>query len=98
MLKKTSIIIVTYNHINYIGNCLNSLLDERLEIIVVDNKSNDGTPEYIENNFPKVKLKKNKVNSGYGAGNNLGVKNSSRDYLVILNQIPKLKNILLKIF
>ncbi|MGI6483842.1 MAG: glycosyltransferase family 2 protein [Methanobacterium sp.] len=96
MLKKTSIIIVTYNHINYIGNCLNSLLDERLEIIVVDNKSNDGTPEYIENNFPKVKLIRNKVNSGYGAGNNLGVKNSSRDYLVILNPDTKIEKYTIK--
>lgn len=90
-LKDTSVIIVTHNHVNFMENCLNSLLNDKLEIIVVDNKSTDGTPEYIENNFPQVKLIRNRVNSGYGAGNNLGAKNSSRDYLVILNPDTKIE-------
>jgi len=90
-LKETSVVIVAYNHIDYIEKCLKSLFYVELEIIVVDNNSNDGTPEFIEKNFPNVKLIRNSVNLGYGAGNNLGVNNSSRNYIVILNPDTKLE-------
>lgn len=89
--KDTSVIIVTYNHINYIKNCLESLLDNHLEIIVVDNKSSDGTPEFIEKNFPHVKVIRNSFNRGYGAGNNLGVTKSNRNYIVIINPDTKVE-------
>lgn len=82
-----SIIIVTHNHRKYIDSCLNSVLtqDYPHEIIVVDNFSTDNTPEYVEKNFPNVKLIRNKKNVGYGAGNNIGAKYARGDYLVFLN-------------
>lgn len=86
-LQDTSIIIVTYNHIKHIENCLNSLNNnnKRLEIIVVDNNSTDGTPEFIELNFPSIKIIKSHDNKGYGAGVNLGMKSTQRKYIVVLN-------------
>jgi glycosyltransferase involved in cell wall biosynthesis len=54
-----SVIIVTYNHVNYIEKCLNSFSSYKgLEIIVVDNNSIDGTPNFIEANFSSVNLSK----------------------------------------
>lgn len=81
---RTSVIIVTHNHREYLNKCLNSI-PSNLEIIVVDNVSTDGTPHIIEEKYPHIKLIKSNKNLGYGRGVNLGVKNSSGDYLVVLN-------------
>ena len=91
-IENTSVIIVTFNHRKYIENCLNSLLlYKSLEIIVVDNKSTDGTPEYIEENFPQVKLIKSSKNAGFGAGINEGISQAKKEYVMILNPDVKVK-------
>jgi GT2 family glycosyltransferase len=81
-----SIIIVTYNHKNYLANCLSSisLQDFPHEIILVDNGSSDGTIQYVKNNFDYVKIVQN-TNTGYSAGNNLGVSYARGNYIVIIN-------------
>jgi len=81
-----SVIIVTYNHKKYLDLCLRSILrqDYPFEIILVDNGSDDGTPTYVKDNFPNVKVILNE-NNGYGAGNNVGVAQSHGEYIVILN-------------
>lgn len=90
--NKASIIIVTYNHKKYMRECLSSVLsNDPLEIIVVDNGSTDGTPEFIEENFPEVKLVRSPRNLGYGGGNNLGVKHAKGEYVVILNPDTKVE-------
>lgn len=91
MTRSATVIIVTHNHRDYIEECLNSIYkNELLEIIVIDNKSTDKTPEFIEKHFPDVKLIRNE-NTGYGAGNNLGAQISTKEYLVILNPDTKVK-------
>jgi GT2 family glycosyltransferase len=86
-----SIIIVTYNGADYIINCLRSvkeqLYDKRsVEIIAVDNASKDKTPEIIENTFRDVYIIRNKKNIGFGRANNIGIKKSKGEYVVLLNQ------------
>ena len=88
--NKVSVIIVTYNHKKYMESCLTSVLaNEPLEVIVVDNDSTDGTPEFIEENFPEVKVMRSPRNLGYGGGNNLGVRHAKGEYVVILNPDTK---------
>ena len=86
MDELASIIIVTFNQKKYLANCLESLSlqDYPHEIILVDNGSNDGTVQYIEENFPSVTIIRN-TNTGYGAGNNLGVAHAQGTYIVIIN-------------
>jgi GT2 family glycosyltransferase len=86
MDELASIIIVTYNHKNYLANCLSSISLQNFphEIILVDNGSSDGTIQYVKNNFDYVKIVKN-TNTGYSAGNNLGVSYARGNYIVILN-------------
>ena len=72
--SKVSIIILTWNGIKHISNCLKSIQKStypNYEIIVVDNGSKDGTPDLIRNNFTNVKLILNKKNIGFTGGNNI---------------------------
>ena len=82
-----SIIIVTYNHLKYLNDCITSIMkqDYPHEIILVDNCSTDGTIEYVKENFPDITIIDSQKNRGYGAGNNLGFKHANGKYIVILN-------------
>lgn len=59
--------------------------DNNLEIIVVDNGSSDGSQTYLRRRFPNIILIENKKNSGFAGGNNLGIKRSFGEYLLISN-------------
>lgn len=92
LLRDTSVIIVTYNHKKYIEDCINSICSkDKLDLIIVDNNSTDGTADLIEKVYPGVKLIRNSENTGFSKGVNLGVKNSKRKYVVILNPDTKVK-------
>lgn len=84
-----SIIIVNYNVKEFLKNLLQSLepalKNLRAEIIVVDNASTDGSPEFIEQNFPTVKLIRNKINVGFGRANNQAMEIASGKYFVLIN-------------
>lgn len=84
-----SIILVNYNGINVLINCLNSLEkfinQDNYEIIMVDNNSQDNSPDMIENQFPNIKLIKLPKNIGFGAGNNAGAKIATGEVLFLLN-------------
>ncbi|MBI9061917.1 MAG: glycosyltransferase family 2 protein [Marinilabiliaceae bacterium] len=84
-------IVVTYNGMQWIDKCLNSLQASSVpnHIIVIDNLSTDGTPDYIEQNFPNVELIRSEENLGFGKGNNIGLRkalNDEADYVFLLNQ------------
>jgi GT2 family glycosyltransferase len=71
-----SVIVVTFNAREFVERCLRAVLEQdysNLEIVVVDNHSHDGTPEFIRQRFPGVRLVCSEANVGFGAGNNLGV-------------------------
>jgi len=84
-----SVIIVNYNTRELIGRCLTSLIDKsrhlKAEIIVVDNGSEDGSAELIEEKFPQATLIRAGKNLGFAAANNLGFKKASGRYFVLLN-------------
>jgi GT2 family glycosyltransferase len=85
---KASIIIVNYNGLHFLKQCLNSLLKSNegdTEIIVVDNASQDGSIEMINKYFPQVSLICLPENVGFGAGNNVGAREAHGEYLAFLN-------------
>jgi len=89
MSKSTEvyIIIVTYNAIPWIQQCLQSCIE--YPVVVVDNNSTDKTVAYIKENFPKVHLLPQKENLGFGQGNNLGIRYAMEQgagYVFLLNQ------------
>ncbi len=84
-----SVVIVTYNCQAFIGRCINSLLVSRahldLEIIVVDNASDDTTAELLRTYFPNIKVIQNKINLGFTKANNQGIKEAKGRFIFILN-------------
>lgn len=84
-----SIIIVNYNGIKYLKNCLDSiyqyLSDISFEIIIFDNNSSDNSIEFIKKEYPQVILIESRKNLGFGKGNNLAAKKAKGSYLLLLN-------------
>lgn len=84
-----SIVIVTYNPGGLIRDCLSSLpaacggLDH--EVIIVDNASQDGTPDLIRREFPQVTLIVNADNRGFAAANNQALAKARGAFLQLLN-------------
>ena len=94
MKNKVIIIIPNYNGQKYFADLLPFLFQEKyddfdLEIVIVDNNSDDNSLEYLENNYSKFTLIKNKKNIGYVGANNIGYKYAQKkkvDYIYLLNQ------------
>lgn len=85
-----SIVIVSYNTVDLLRNCLKSIYENteniEYEVWVVDNQSKDGSPEMVENEFSQVKLIRNSINGGFSQANNLAIsKCENSRYVLILN-------------
>ncbi|UCS91989.1 glycosyltransferase family 2 protein [Echinicola marina] len=100
-MKKVLSIVVTYNGEKWIENCIFSILNSiyPVEIIVIDNNSNDCTCDIILENFPEINLIRNKENLGFGKANNIGMKyaiEQNYDYVFLLNQDATVESITLE--
>jgi GT2 family glycosyltransferase len=84
-----SIVIVTYNTKTLLLECLKSIYSlnngPKIEVIVVDNNSSDGTAIAIKKHYPQAKIIINKTNEGFAKGNNRAIKISSGRYIMFLN-------------
>lgn len=89
--KNLSVIVLNYNNSNVIFRCIDSLLHFKsryqYEIIIVDNQSTDGSYEELRRiykNNSDVHIYRNTKN-GCSSGRNLGVKKSTKDYVLFLD-------------
>jgi GT2 family glycosyltransferase len=88
---KVFVIILNYNGKDFIMDTLRSVFKleyPNFEIIIVDNNSQDRSPEMIKNAFPKIIFIKNSQNLGFSAGNNVGIKYAlerGADFVLLLN-------------
>ena len=83
-----SIIIVTYNAMQWLSKTLSSIPDE-FPVIVIDNNSSDKTLDFIKNNYPQITVLPQSENLGFGKANNLGISyalKNGADYVFLLNQ------------
>ncbi len=89
-----SVIIVNWNTKDLLIECLKSIkeqeTDHQIEVIVVDNGSEDGSKEEVSRIFPDVKLILNSTNLGFSKANNLGMRVSNGRYLCLLNSDVRL--------
>ncbi len=87
-LPLVSVIIVNYNGVTLLDDCLTSVLAtdyHPLEVLLVDNGSTDGSVAFVRSRFPDVRLLLQEKNLGFAGGNNRGVESSTGEYIVLLN-------------
>ena len=84
-----SIIIVNWKSVAFLRDCLRSVYyhanDMSFEVIVVDNASGDGCPEFLADEFPTVHCIASAENLGFAGANNLGVQHATGRNLLFLN-------------
>jgi N-acetylglucosaminyl-diphospho-decaprenol L-rhamnosyltransferase len=86
---RLSIVILCWNDLKVISNCLRSIYagtsSTEFEVIVSDNGSTDGSTDFIRETFPLVHVIENGVNLRFSKGNNVGIRASTGEYVLILN-------------
>lgn len=87
-MLKFSIVITTYNRLPFLKRAIDSALSQTLpcEVIVADNGSDDGTPEYVQNLIETVGnncliYHRNSANLGHSAAINAGVLVATGDWI-----------------
>lgn len=79
---RVAAIVVTYDALPWIESCLDSLGD--VETIVVDNGSSDGTVAFVRGRYPEIRVIESE-NRGLGAGWNIGLRETTSTYALLLN-------------
>lgn len=84
-----SVVIVNYNVVFFLEQCLNSVFaaskNLNVQIFVVDNNSVDGSINMLKENFSSVVLIENKENVGFSKANNQAIKRANSPYVLLLN-------------
>jgi N-acetylglucosaminyl-diphospho-decaprenol L-rhamnosyltransferase len=83
------VVIVAYRCRELLRRCLDALLahppERVMTVTVVDNDSRDGTVEMVREHYSAVRLFANDANLGFSAANNLAIRASAGDYVLVLN-------------
>ena len=90
-MKRLLVIVVTYNGMEWLDRCLSSVAASTVpaDLFICDNGSEDGTPEYVSEYFPKAVLVQPGSNLGFARANDLGFRyaiEEGYDFIYLLNQ------------
>ena len=89
-----AIIIISTNEAKWLTPCLRTVFehagDARLDVVVVDNDSADGTRELVESNFPQARVVASR-NNGFAHANNRGAMTCDARYVLFLNPDTEIK-------
>ena len=98
MEKKISVIIPNYNGKKLLKKNLSSVIKNcpNCQVIVIDDASTDDSVNFIHRNFKKIKIIELKKNRGFAYAANLGVRQATGDFVVLLNSDVSPKNNFLK--
>jgi GT2 family glycosyltransferase len=84
-----AVVVVSWNTRDLLARCLDSLWPEvsagRAEVVVVDNASQDGSPELVRSEYPWVDLVASEENLGFGRAVNLGAARCSGEWIGVAN-------------
>lgn len=88
-MKKVSVVILNWNGEKLLSQFLPSVLKntdlQYVDIIIVDNDSEDNSVSFIQNNYPQIKIIRFSENYGYAEGYNRALKELDTEYVVLLN-------------
>lgn len=89
MRRTLTIAIVNWNTQDHLRRCLDALREActgfHAEVIVVDNASEDDSAEMVLRHFPEVRLLALTENVGFAEGNNIAIRASESDHVLLLN-------------
>jgi hypothetical protein len=88
MTKKVAVVILNWNGKGFLEKFLPGVIknsEGMAEVIIADNDSTDGSVEYLQQNFPKIKIIINEENGGFAKGYNDALAKVEADYYVLLN-------------
>ena len=83
-----TVIVVTLNNLNLLRNCLRSLFAQdygAIEIVVVDNGSEEDVGSMLAEEFPEVRMVRLDKNYGFAGGNNRGIETAQGKYIALIN-------------
>src|SRR5918999_5091416 len=81
-MADVAVAVVTYDALPWVEPCLESV--RGTPTVVVDHGSSDGTPDFVREHFPEVRLIEAE-NHGLGAGWNRGLAETDSRYVLLLN-------------
>lgn len=81
--SRVAIVTVTHHSAALIENCLRSVAKAR-QVIVVDNASDDGTPDVVRRALPSAQLIENRIGRGFGNGCNQGLEKVETEFALLL--------------
>jgi GT2 family glycosyltransferase/glycosyltransferase involved in cell wall biosynthesis len=89
-LPTISVVVVNYNGRQHLEPCFKSLIKqdypaERIELILIDNASQDGSLELMAEQFPTVRVIRNLDNKGFAPAVNQGAAMATGEYLALIN-------------
>lgn len=84
---RVSVVIPNWNGKKFLAGCLDSLAKQTypVETVVVDNGSHDGSVEFLEANYPQIKLIKFEKNTGFSVAVNAGIRATDTEFVALLN-------------
>lgn len=85
---QVDIIIPNWNGQEWLGSCLDSLVNQTFKafrIIIVDNGSTDGSVEFVHTNYPQVQVIALEKNTGFTGGINTGIRAGTAPYVCWFN-------------
>jgi len=86
---KVRAVVVSWNGVHLLPKCLDSLLAQTIsadiEVVVVDNASEDGTAEMLSEHYPEVTVVANDINLGFAGGADLGLAGFEGPFIALLN-------------
>ena len=89
LIQSASIVVCTYNRLDYLKKCLTSLLELKFldyEIIIVNDASSDGTSAWLNNlNNPKIKIIHHQVNQGPSLARNSGAQIAQNEIVAFID-------------
>ncbi len=93
-MNSLAVIVPNYNGKKFLKVCFESLKKQSniLEVIIIDNGSDDGSVEFIKEYYPEYILIENKKNLGFSRAINQGIKRSSAEYCFLLNNDVELES------
>ncbi len=87
-MAEVTVVIPNYNGMSFLAACLDSLRTQTLRdfpVILIDNGSDDGSADFVEERYPEVVLRRFDTNRGFCVAVNEGIRMAQTPYVILLN-------------